>query len=86
MKLRIAAVASVALLALAGCGKSDFQEDIEDVIDYQLTDDDVDNICEVYHEDGWDSFEETFRAIYDEHGGYDWNSSEAQDVIEDTCD
>lgn len=86
MKLRIAAVASVALLALAGCGKSDFQEDLEDAIDFQLTDEEVDGVCEVYHEAGWDEFEEIFRDIYEEYGGHDWDSDEARDVIEDTCD
>lgn len=86
MKLRIAAVASVSLLALAGCGSSDFQQDLEDTLDNDISQEQFEGLCEFYDEVGWDEVSDTVQAIYAENGSHDWDDDEAQEVMEDRCD
>lgn len=84
MKKRIAALASVALLALAACADNSPSAVVERSLD-DMSESEVAMFCDSYAE-VWDEIVGDLEQEFEEEGGDDWDADEARQAFDDYCD
>ncbi|QSB06693.1 hypothetical protein [Natronoglycomyces albus] len=84
MKLRVVAIASAALFALAACGSSDLKSEVQDHFN-GLPEDEKAEFCQGWEMAEWEDIEGIIRQAYEDEGGTDWDSEEAHDALDSLC-